>query len=280
MHTSHVCAYQHIYFLAYLYPTTFAVQCFPHNEKSEVQASFGSCLGQLLSKIFDFFCVPLTLLVWLLTRSGCDLDFVVRILWNACKTGPQASSHPIFRCHPCPALAKCGTIKIYSRFRMMVCCLKLPYQGLLCKCHICFADDLKPPTSHHIFTRSESCFRTSTSRSFISFGDFDSAIRKLGKNLGSETSKSKSHKWSGSCFSPNPQIFEQSDKHTDQLCEGLLVLLRIFIPGNSRIERNLVGPAARQINSWLTVLTAQVTVLSLKAGEGNRAAWCGQGFMQ
>ena len=42
---------------------------------------------------------------------------------------------------------------------------------------------IKPPTSHHIFTRSESCFRTSTSRSFISFGDFDSAIRKLGKIL-------------------------------------------------------------------------------------------------
>ena len=31
-----------------------------------VRASFSSCLGQLLSKIFGFFCVPLTLLVWVL----------------------------------------------------------------------------------------------------------------------------------------------------------------------------------------------------------------------
>ena len=63
----------------------------------------------------------------------------------------------------------------------------------------------------------------------------------------------------------------------------LLVLLRItfrfffiFIPGNSRTK--LGGPAARPINSWLTALTAQMNGLSLKAGEGNRAASCGQGF--
>ena len=71
MHICHVCAYQHIYFLANLYPTTFAVQCFSHNEKSKVQASCSSCLGQLLSKIFNFFCVPLTLPVWLLNAWVC-----------------------------------------------------------------------------------------------------------------------------------------------------------------------------------------------------------------
>ena len=37
-----------------------------HCKCKPVQASFSSCLGQLFSKIFDFFCVPLTLLVWLL----------------------------------------------------------------------------------------------------------------------------------------------------------------------------------------------------------------------
>ena len=38
-----------------------------HNEKTKVQASFSSCLGHLFLKIFNFFCVPLPLLVWLLT---------------------------------------------------------------------------------------------------------------------------------------------------------------------------------------------------------------------
>ena len=37
----------------------------------QMQASFGSCLGQLLSKIFDFFCVPLTLLVELRNAWVC-----------------------------------------------------------------------------------------------------------------------------------------------------------------------------------------------------------------
>ena len=80
---------------------------------------------------------------------------------------------------------------------------------------------------------------------------------------------------------------------TDQLCEGLLllvllVLLRIifrllflfliFIPGKGGVERNLVGPAQRPINSWLTVSSAQVNGLNLRAGEGNRTASCGQDF--
>ena len=52
--------------IAYQYPKTFTMKIFLHNEKSKVRASFSSCLGQLFSKIFDFFCVPLPLLVWLL----------------------------------------------------------------------------------------------------------------------------------------------------------------------------------------------------------------------
>ena len=50
-----------------MFPTQWGIasQCKP------VQASFSSCLGQLFSKIFNFFCVPLTLLVWLLNASVC-----------------------------------------------------------------------------------------------------------------------------------------------------------------------------------------------------------------
>ena len=44
MHTCHVCAHQHIYFLANLYPTTFAVQCFSHNEKSKCKQAAAAAL--------------------------------------------------------------------------------------------------------------------------------------------------------------------------------------------------------------------------------------------
>ena len=71
--------------IPYLYPQKcqFAIRAHDvsHTMKDckckPVQASFSSCLGQLFSKIFNFFCVPLTLLVWLLNAWVCAcLDMV------------------------------------------------------------------------------------------------------------------------------------------------------------------------------------------------------------
>ena len=113
------------YICTYLFPNTVSIQAilakvFPIQPElncrcKPVQASFSSCLGQLFSKIFNFFCVPLPLLVWLLNAwlSAC-LDVLGDHKRKQTSKKKPSMSHTFYICtylypktmsicHPCHA---------------------------------------------------------------------------------------------------------------------------------------------------------------------------------
>ena len=85
---------------AYLFPRKsishdFCRAMFLTQREIKVQASCSSCLGQLFSKIFNFFCVPLTLPVWLLNAWVCACLDMVR---NHQGNRTQKKSHAYLSC--------------------------------------------------------------------------------------------------------------------------------------------------------------------------------------
>ena len=141
-----------------------------------------------------------------LSPSSRRSSSIRALLPEACKQDhnhPGASSHPICRCHPCPALAKSERTSESSIWGLLfastkiswkatdgtlwhnmmhnqridsgwfrVCCLKLPCQGLLRKCHICFevfqfltSSTLHAPTERKV-SHNKTCDLMSASSSW------------------------------------------------------------------------------------------------------------------